>query len=62
MGGARQTNIPAQHRPRQASPNHGLLQPMDRLIAIESHLNVGEMLRKELSRRIHTELEAVENE
>lgn len=33
---------------------------IDRLIKIEGHLNVGEMLRKELSRRIHTELEAVE--
>lgn len=34
---------------------------LDRLIVIEGHINVGERLRDELSRRIHTELEAVEN-
>lgn len=34
---------------------------LDRLIVIEGHVNVGEILRDKLSRRIHTELEAVEN-
>ena len=34
---------------------------LDRLIVIEGHIDVGEILRDELSRRIHTELEAVEN-
>lgn len=34
---------------------------LDRLIVIEGHINIGEKLRDELSRRIHTELEAVEN-
>ncbi len=35
---------------------------LDRLIVIEGHINIGEKLRDELSRRIHTELEAIESE